>query len=184
MSTQGARDREVGACSGLHHRDAWRETASGNGDGPDRRGRERIPPGAGSLDTRTPTDGRELRNNHIAGRGGIRDLRRRPDPGRVCAGLAPARARDRCGRSGSGARSGSVLRPGRPGGSSRREAPGCRRHTLPGGRGHRRGLGTKIIEDGLTYESGGSVDLQFRPSGVRCEIDIPLPTPSAASAAS
>jgi len=40
----------------------------------------------------------------------------------------------------------------------------------------RRGLGTRLIEDGLPYESGGSVDLQFLSSGVRCEIDIPLPT--------
>jgi two-component sensor histidine kinase len=44
----------------------------------------------------------------------------------------------------------------------------------------RRGLGTRLIEDGLAYESGGWVDLQFLPSGVRCEIDIPLPTLSAA----
>ena len=34
----------------------------------------------------------------------------------------------------------------------------------------------ELIEDGLTYESGGSVDLQFLPSGVRCQINIPLPT--------
>jgi two-component sensor histidine kinase len=39
----------------------------------------------------------------------------------------------------------------------------------------RRGLGSKLIEDALVYESGGTVTLRFAPSGVRCEIDIPLP---------
>ena len=39
----------------------------------------------------------------------------------------------------------------------------------------RRGLGTKLIEEGLAYESGGTVNLAFLPSGVCCEIDVPLP---------
>jgi two-component sensor histidine kinase len=38
----------------------------------------------------------------------------------------------------------------------------------------RRGLGIKLIEEGIAYESGGTVTLQFQPSGVYCEIDIPL----------
>jgi len=39
----------------------------------------------------------------------------------------------------------------------------------------RRGLGTKLIQEGLAYESGGTDELAFRPSGVCCEIDVPLP---------
>jgi two-component sensor histidine kinase len=39
----------------------------------------------------------------------------------------------------------------------------------------RRGLGTKLIQEGLVYESGGTVELAFLPSGVCCEIDVPLP---------
>jgi two-component sensor histidine kinase len=39
----------------------------------------------------------------------------------------------------------------------------------------RRGLGTKLIEEALVYESGGAVSLRFEPSGLCCELDIPLP---------
>jgi two-component sensor histidine kinase len=39
----------------------------------------------------------------------------------------------------------------------------------------RRGLGTKLIEEALAYESGGKVDLRFDPAGLCCEFDIPLP---------
>ena len=39
----------------------------------------------------------------------------------------------------------------------------------------RRGLGTKLIEEALAYESGGRVDLRFDPAGLCCEFDIPLP---------
>jgi two-component sensor histidine kinase len=46
----------------------------------------------------------------------------------------------------------------------------------------RRGLGTKLIDDALVYESGGTVALRFEPSGVRCEIDIPLPRAAAGTA--
>jgi two-component system CheB/CheR fusion protein len=46
----------------------------------------------------------------------------------------------------------------------------------------RRGLGTKLIDDALVYESGGTVALRFEPSGVRCEIDIPLPRAAAGAA--
>lgn len=38
----------------------------------------------------------------------------------------------------------------------------------------RRGLGTKLIEAALAYESGGSVALDFAPTGVCCVIDMPL----------
>jgi two-component sensor histidine kinase len=38
----------------------------------------------------------------------------------------------------------------------------------------RRGLGTKLIEAALAYESGGTARLSFEESGVRCEIDMPL----------
>jgi len=38
----------------------------------------------------------------------------------------------------------------------------------------RRGLGTKLIEAALAYESGGTACLSFEEGGVRCEIDMPL----------
>lgn len=38
----------------------------------------------------------------------------------------------------------------------------------------RRGFGTKLIEEALPYESGGSVELQFPMNGLRCEIELPL----------
>ena len=41
----------------------------------------------------------------------------------------------------------------------------------------RRGLGTRLIQEGLAYESGGTVDLAFLPTGVCCEIDMPLSAP-------
>jgi len=37
-----------------------------------------------------------------------------------------------------------------------------------------RGLGTKLIEVALAYESGGSVRLEMPLEGVRCEVDMPL----------
>jgi len=46
----------------------------------------------------------------------------------------------------------------------------------------RRGLGTKLIEEGLAYDSSGTVSLRFLPSGVRCEIDIPLPRTASGTA--
>ena len=45
----------------------------------------------------------------------------------------------------------------------------------------RRGLGTKLIEEALAYESGGKVDLRFDPAGLCCEFDIPLPEASGGS---
>ncbi len=39
----------------------------------------------------------------------------------------------------------------------------------------RRGFGTLLVERGTEIEVGGSARLDFAPSGVRCEIDIPLP---------
>jgi two-component system CheB/CheR fusion protein len=38
----------------------------------------------------------------------------------------------------------------------------------------RSGFGTRLITDGLAMELDGDVALDFHPSGVRCEIDIPL----------
>ncbi len=38
----------------------------------------------------------------------------------------------------------------------------------------RRGFGTKFIEQGITYELGGEVTLQFHPSGLQCEMRIPI----------
>jgi two-component sensor histidine kinase len=37
-----------------------------------------------------------------------------------------------------------------------------------------RGFGTKLIQQALPYESGGSVSLQFPSSGLCCEIELPL----------
>lgn len=36
------------------------------------------------------------------------------------------------------------------------------------------GFGTKLIQQALPYESGGSVRLQFASTGLRCEIELPL----------
>lgn len=40
----------------------------------------------------------------------------------------------------------------------------------------RRGLGMKVIEEAVAYESGGMARLDFAKRGVRCEIDMPLRT--------
>jgi len=37
-----------------------------------------------------------------------------------------------------------------------------------------RGFGSKLIEDGIAAELGGSARLAFEPEGLRCEIVIPL----------
>jgi PAS domain S-box-containing protein len=42
---------------------------------------------------------------------------------------------------------------------------------LPPGR---KGFGTRLIERGLAHELDGTVTLDFAPSGLRCEIDLPL----------
>jgi PAS domain S-box-containing protein len=39
----------------------------------------------------------------------------------------------------------------------------------------RRGFGTRLIEGGLAQELDGEVQFTFSPSGVRCEIDMPVP---------
>ncbi|RYY25595.1 MAG: PAS domain S-box protein [Sphingomonadales bacterium] len=39
----------------------------------------------------------------------------------------------------------------------------------------RRGFGTRMIERGLAAELGGSVKIDFRPGGVVCTVDAPLP---------
>lgn len=38
----------------------------------------------------------------------------------------------------------------------------------------RRGFGRKLIEHSVSYELGGRAQLEFRPEGVRCRIEIPL----------
>ncbi len=38
----------------------------------------------------------------------------------------------------------------------------------------RRGFGSALIERSITYRPGGTVRLEFPPSGVRCRIEIPL----------
>lgn len=40
----------------------------------------------------------------------------------------------------------------------------------------RKGFGSRVIERGLAHELGGEVDLDYRPDGVVCTIDIPAPT--------
>jgi PAS domain S-box-containing protein len=39
----------------------------------------------------------------------------------------------------------------------------------------RRGFGSRMIERGLASELGGTVELEFRPEGVRCLVEAPLP---------
>ncbi len=47
-----------------------------------------------------------------------------------------------------------------------------------------KGFGRRLLEQGLARELGGSVRLQFEPSGVVCTIEAPLPeTPLADPAA-
>ena len=46
----------------------------------------------------------------------------------------------------------------------------------------RRGFGSRMIERGLSAELGGKVAMDFRPGGLVCTIDAPLPSsPSEAS---
>jgi two-component sensor histidine kinase len=39
----------------------------------------------------------------------------------------------------------------------------------------RRGFGTRLIQRSLAADLGGKVGLEFRPEGVACTIDAPLP---------
>jgi two-component sensor histidine kinase len=41
----------------------------------------------------------------------------------------------------------------------------------------RRGFGTRLIEEALPYETGGTVRLQFPSHGLSCEIEFPLEPP-------
>jgi two-component sensor histidine kinase len=41
----------------------------------------------------------------------------------------------------------------------------------------RRGFGSRMIERGLSAELGGKVEMDFRPTGLVCIIDAPLPAP-------
>jgi PAS domain S-box-containing protein len=47
----------------------------------------------------------------------------------------------------------------------------------------RRGFGSRMVERGLAAELGGEVSLDFRPEGVVCRIDAPLPDASDSSPA-
>ena len=38
----------------------------------------------------------------------------------------------------------------------------------------RKGFGTRLIEQGLARELGGTVELVYDPAGLRCLIDVPL----------
>jgi PAS domain S-box-containing protein len=40
----------------------------------------------------------------------------------------------------------------------------------------RKGFGSRVIERGLSHELGGEVNLDYRPDGVVCTIDIPAPS--------
>ena len=40
----------------------------------------------------------------------------------------------------------------------------------------KRNFGTSFIQQSLEYELGGKVNLRFEPSGVECDIEIPLPS--------
>ena len=64
----------------------------------------------------------------------------------------------------------------------RRESEGQRLHLVWCERGgppvtppERRGFGSRMIERGLAAELGGTVELQFRPEGLCCLVDAPLP---------
>ncbi|HSA79674.1 MAG TPA: sensor histidine kinase [Geminicoccaceae bacterium] len=48
----------------------------------------------------------------------------------------------------------------------------------------RRSFGTRLIEDGIAYEFGGQVTLEFLPPGLRCELRFPLEPSDGAPAAS
>jgi hypothetical protein len=38
----------------------------------------------------------------------------------------------------------------------------------------RRGYGSALLEQGIIFTLGGTVDLRFPPKGVRCRIELPL----------
>jgi len=40
----------------------------------------------------------------------------------------------------------------------------------------RRGFGMRLIEQALAYEVEGAVTLRFLAEGLRCDIQIPVPT--------
>jgi two-component sensor histidine kinase len=42
-----------------------------------------------------------------------------------------------------------------------------------------RGFGSTLINASIPYELGGTVALDFAPTGVRCTITLPLTTPQA-----
>ena len=46
----------------------------------------------------------------------------------------------------------------------------------------RRGFGLKLLETGLAPEIGGLVSVEFRPTGLVCEIEAPLRAASPAAA--
>jgi two-component sensor histidine kinase len=42
---------------------------------------------------------------------------------------------------------------------------------------HRRGFGTLLIENSVSYELEGAARLDFTPQGLLCEIDFPFAKP-------
>ena len=38
----------------------------------------------------------------------------------------------------------------------------------------RKGFGSRMLERGLPHELGGTVNLDYRPAGIDCSIEIPL----------
>jgi two-component sensor histidine kinase len=39
----------------------------------------------------------------------------------------------------------------------------------------RKGFGTRLITEGLAHQLDGTIDLDFKPGGVQCSIDVLLP---------
>ena len=39
----------------------------------------------------------------------------------------------------------------------------------------RKGFGTRLITEGLAHQLDGTIDLDFKPGGVYCSIDVVLP---------
>ena len=49
----------------------------------------------------------------------------------------------------------------------------------PVGQPVRRGFGMKLIEEALGYEAAGRVAVDFRRQGLRCELELPMPSAAA-----
>jgi len=42
-------------------------------------------------------------------------------------------------------------------------------------RRHTKGFGSRVLERGLVHETGSTVHLDYRPDGLVCTMEIPLP---------